>query len=323
MAGRVGIYRSAAISCWGVASAIRREPVLWLALSGGLLIAAIAIATTLAIGEFREQALYNSERELKNTALLLARHFEQQFEDCEIISNDLISKMRFSETTSPEEFKSRISGDEAHLLLKSKASPLSYMGELGEWVLRTACAEAAAWPQDVRLAVNVSPVQLKYRTLPLKIASALAASGLPADRLEIEITEAVLIRDDETALSILHQLRKIGVRIALDDFGTGYSSLSYLKRFPFDKIKIDRSFVGDIVELESSAAIVQAVVNIASSRHMTTTAEGVETVEQREKLRALGCTEMQGYLFSAARPGAEVRQLFGNRRPSPGLAVSA
>ena len=181
--------------------------------------------------------------------------------------------------------------------------------ELGEWVLRTACAEAASWPDHVRLAVNVSPVQLKCPTLALKIASALAASGLPASRLELEITEAVLIRDDEAALAILHQLRAIGVRIALDDFGTGYSSLSYLKRFPFDKIKIDRSFVSDIAEIDGSSAIVQAVVNIAASRHMTTTAEGVETQRQKERLRALGCTEMQGYLFSAAKPGPEVRQL--------------
>ncbi|HKH01444.1 MAG TPA: EAL domain-containing protein, partial [Bradyrhizobium sp.] len=183
--------------------------------------------------------------------------------------------------------------------------------ELGDWVLRTACAEAAGWPDHVRLAVNVSPVQLKCPTLALKIAGALAASGLPASRLELEITEAVLIRDDETALAILHQLRAIGIRIALDDFGTGYSSLSYLKRFPFDKIKIDRCFVGDIAEIDGSSAIVQAVVNIAAARKITTTAEGVETPEQKEVLRRLGCTEMQGYLFSAARPGAEVRRLFG------------
>ena len=182
--------------------------------------------------------------------------------------------------------------------------------ELGEWVLKTACAEAATWPGHVRLAVNVSPVQLKSPTLALKIAAALAASLLPANRLELEITEAVLIRDDETALAILHQLRAIGVRIGLDDFGTGYSSLSYLKRFPFDKIKIDRCFVSDIAEVEGSSAIVQAVVNIAAARNMTTTAEGVETEQQRQRLRALGCTEMQGYLFSAAKPGAEVRRLF-------------
>ena len=190
--------------------------------------------------------------------------------------------------------------------------------ELGEWVLKTACAEAATWPPQVRLAVNVSPVQLKCPTLALKVAAALAASGLPASRLELEITEAVLIRDDETALAILHQLRAIGVRIGLDDFGTGYSSLSYLKLFPFDKIKIDRCFVGDVAELEGSSAIVQAVVNIAAARNMTTTAEGVETEQQRQRLRALGCTEMQGYLFSAAKPGPEVRRLFA---PRGGLAA--
>jgi EAL domain-containing protein (putative c-di-GMP-specific phosphodiesterase class I) len=124
----------------------------------------------------------------------------------------------------------------------------------------------------------------------------------------------VLIHDDEAALAILHQLRAIGVRIALDDFGTGFSSLSYLKRFPFDKIKIDRCFVSDVAEVDGSSAIVQAVVNIAASRNMTTTAEGVETEQQREILRTLGCTEMQGYLFSAARPGPEVRKLFDTSR---------
>jgi diguanylate cyclase (GGDEF)-like protein/PAS domain S-box-containing protein len=193
------------------------------------------------------------------------------------------------------------------------AEDTGLINELGEWVLRTACFEAAAWPDHVRLAVNVSPVQLKCQTMALKIAGALAASGLSPSRLELEITEAVLIRDDETALAILHELRAIGVRIALDDFGTGYSSLSYLKRFPFDKIKIDRCFISDIAEVDGSSAIVQAVVNIAASRNMTTTAEGVETLEQKEILRALGCTEMQGYLFSAAKPGPEVRQLFGAR----------
>jgi EAL domain-containing protein (putative c-di-GMP-specific phosphodiesterase class I) len=192
--------------------------------------------------------------------------------------------------------------------------------ELGDWVLKTACAEAANWPADVRLAVNVSPVQLKCPTLALKIASALAASGLPANRLELEITEAVLIRDDEAALAILHQLRAIGIRIALDDFGTGYSSLSYLKRFPFDKIKIDRCFISDVAEAGGSSAIVQAVVNIAASCNMTTTAEGVETLAQKGMLRTLGCTEMQGYLFSAAKPGPEVRKLFGARATMTAVA---
>jgi diguanylate cyclase (GGDEF)-like protein/PAS domain S-box-containing protein len=191
------------------------------------------------------------------------------------------------------------------------AEDTGLINDIGDWVLRTACAEAASWPEHIRLAVNVSPVQLKNQTLALRIAGALAASGLQPSRLEIEITEAVLIRDDEAALAILHQLRDIGVRIALDDFGTGFSSLSYLKRFPFDKIKIDRCFVSDISEVDASSSIVQAVVNIAAALNMTTTAEGVETDAQRELLRKLGCTEMQGYLFSAAKPGAEVKKMFG------------
>jgi diguanylate cyclase (GGDEF)-like protein len=191
------------------------------------------------------------------------------------------------------------------------------INELGQWVLDTACAEAANWPDEVRVAVNVSPVQFKSGTLALKVITALAASGLAASRLELEITEAVLIRDDDAALAILHQLRDIGVRIALDDFGTGYSSLSYLQRFPFDKIKIDRCFVTDLASPEGSSSIVQAVVNIAADRRMTTTAEGVETEQQRELLRALGCSEMQGYLFSPPKPAADIRPLLTTHRQDP------
>lgn len=201
------------------------------------------------------------------------------------------------------------------------AEETGLINEIGEWVLMTACAEATTWPDHIRLAVNVSPVQFKSGTLALKIVAALAASGLPASRLELEITEAVLIRDDEAALAILHQLRDIGVRIALDDFGTGYSSLSYLQRFPFDKIKIDRCFINDIEEPEGSSCIVQAVVNIAAARAMTTTAEGVETKQQRELLRSLGCSEMQGYLFSPPKPASDIRQLFfAHAERSPALA---
>jgi diguanylate cyclase (GGDEF)-like protein len=190
------------------------------------------------------------------------------------------------------------------------AEDTGLINQLGEWVLTTACAEAATWPDHIKLAVNVSPVQFKSGTFALKIVAALAASGLAANRLELEITEAVLIRDDEAALAILHQLRGIGVRIALDDFGTGYSSLSYLQRFPFDKIKIDRCFVNDLAEPDGSSSIVRAIVNIAAARHMTTTAEGVETRQQQVLLRALGCAEMQGYLFSPAQPAAELERLF-------------
>jgi diguanylate cyclase (GGDEF)-like protein len=181
--------------------------------------------------------------------------------------------------------------------------------QIGDWVLATACAEATNWPPGIKLAVNVSPVQFGSHAFSLKVANALAMTGLSADRLELEITEAVLIRDDEAALTMLQHLRAIGVRIALDDFGTGYSSLSYLQRFPFDKIKIDRCFVNDIARAEGSSSIVQAVINIATARNMTTTAKDVETEQQREILLSFGCAEIQGNLFSPARPVAEIRRL--------------
>jgi EAL domain-containing protein (putative c-di-GMP-specific phosphodiesterase class I) len=181
--------------------------------------------------------------------------------------------------------------------------------ELGDWVLEKACIEAAAWPDHIRIAVNVSPIQFRSSTLGLKVATALAKSGLPAGRLELEITEAVLIRDDEATLATLHALRTLGVRIALDDFGTGYSSLSYLQRFPFDKVKIDRSFVRGMAENEGASSIVKAIVTIAEGRGMTTTAEGVEEEWQRDELRKLGCGQMQGWLFSAAKPASELRRL--------------
>jgi diguanylate cyclase (GGDEF)-like protein len=201
------------------------------------------------------------------------------------------------------------------------AEETGLINQLGEWVLTTACVEAATWPNNINIAVNVSPVQFRSGTLALKVVAALAISGLSARRLELEITEAVLIRDDEAALAILHQFRTLGVRIALDDFGTGYSSLSYLQRFPFDKIKIDRCFIKDIAEPGGTPCIVQAVVSIATTRHITTTAEGVETERQREMLRELGCTEMQGYLFSPARPAAELKQLFFSRHQKPVAAA--
>ena len=184
--------------------------------------------------------------------------------------------------------------------------------EIGQWVLRTACAEAATWPAHVRIAVNVSPVQFRSATLSLKVAAALAETGLDPRRLELEITEAVLIADDDAALVALNQLRALGVHIALDDFGTGYSSLQYLQRFPFDKIKIDRSFVKEVVRNSSSASIIRAVVSIAADRNMITTAEGVENLHQRETVQNLGCTQMQGYLFSAARPAHEIRGLLAS-----------
>ena len=181
---------------------------------------------------------------------------------------------------------------------------------IGDWALRAACAEAMTWPNHVMVAVNVSPVQFKNQTLVLTVIAALAASGLPARRLAIEITEAVLMQDNENTLATLHQLRDLGVQIVMDDFGTGYSSLSYLRSFPFDKIKIDRSFINDVSDMGDASAIVQATTSIASHMNMSTTAEGVETAEQLSKIRALGVTEMQGYLFSRPQRADDIARLF-------------
>jgi diguanylate cyclase (GGDEF)-like protein len=185
---------------------------------------------------------------------------------------------------------------------------------LGDYVLRKACMEAMTWPENIKLAVNVSAVQFKSGVLALKVMSALAISGLSAGRLELEITEAVLINDD-AALGVLHELRAIGVRVALDDFGTGYSSLSYLRRFPFDKIKIDRSFINGLTDQDGSSGIVRAVLAMASAHKMVTTAEGVETEAQRDMLRQLQCEEMQGFLFSAAKTASEIKRMFSTCQP--------
>jgi diguanylate cyclase (GGDEF)-like protein len=185
--------------------------------------------------------------------------------------------------------------------------------EIGEKVLRKACAAAATWPPNVTVAVNLSSIQFRNQALALTVVGALSAAGLSPRRLALEVTETALILDNEATLATLHQLRDLGVQIAMDDFGTGYSSLSYLRSFPFDKIKIDRSFINGISDISNAEAIVQATVSMAASMNMTTTAEGVETTEQLEKIRALGCTEMQGYLFSRPLSGEDIVRLFRTR----------
>jgi len=177
---------------------------------------------------------------------------------------------------------------------------------IGEWVVRTACEEAATWSKEVKVAVNLSPAQFKSGRLPEMIAEALSFSGLSANRLELEITETVLLQNSEATLKALHRLRDLGVRIALDDFGTGYSSLSYLRSFPFDKLKIDRSFVQDLPESHSSRAIVKAIAALGASFNMAITAEGVERLDQMEYLRGEGCNELQGFYLSRPKPREEL-----------------
>ena len=175
------------------------------------------------------------------------------------------------------------------------AEEIGLITSIGEWVLSTACAEAASWPPPISIAVNVSPAQFRDTKLVEVVESALAASGLDPQRLELEITEGTLLDNTEKVLSVLNALKSMGVQIAMDDFGTGYSSLSYLQKFPFDKIKIDGSFVRGL-EGQSGVAIVKAVAALGASLGMKTTAEGVETLEQLARIRADGCSEVQGYL---------------------------
>jgi diguanylate cyclase (GGDEF)-like protein len=194
------------------------------------------------------------------------------------------------------------------------AEDIGLIIQLGEWVLREACAEAVKWPADVKVAVNLSPAQFRSRNLVQVVISALAQSGLSPKRLELEITESIFLAETDANLAILHQLRELGVSISMDDFGTGYSSLSYLRSFPFDKIKIDRSFVKDLAQRPDCGAIVRAISGLGRSLNITTTAEGVETEDQLDWLRAEGCNEVQGFLFSAARPAAEIAKLLADFR---------
>jgi diguanylate cyclase (GGDEF)-like protein len=189
------------------------------------------------------------------------------------------------------------------------AEEMGLIVPLGEWALRQACTEAMDWPDDVCVSVNLSPLQFSKGNLVATVVSALASSGLPGSRLELEITESVLLEKSERNIYILNQLRGLGVRISMDDFGTGYSSIGYLRSFPFDKIKIDKSFVRDLLVDEGSLAIVRAIAGLGVSFGMTTTAEGVETEEQMQCLSLEGCVEVQGYFYSKPVPAKEIAGL--------------
>lgn len=190
------------------------------------------------------------------------------------------------------------------------AEEIGLINEIGEWVLRTACTEASKWPKNVSVAVNLSPIQFKSHALPSTVRTILAESGLAAKRLELEITEGLLLSNDDHVHQIIHDLKGIGVKLALDDFGTGYSSLSYLLRVPFDKIKIDQSFVRGASDPESrNAALIRAMIGLARDLDMQTTAEGVETTEELLLVRNLGCSLVQGYIFGKPMAAEEAETL--------------
>ncbi|WP_243369350.1 putative bifunctional diguanylate cyclase/phosphodiesterase [Microvirga solisilvae] len=186
------------------------------------------------------------------------------------------------------------------------AEDIGHIAAMGEWVLEQACMAATAWPKHIKVAVNLSPVQFRNRNLVQSVSRALARSGLAPDRLELEVTETVLLQDNELTVATLHQLRRMGVRIAMDDFGTGYSSLSYLRSFPFDKIKIDKSFVREMSSRADCLAIVRSIAGLGTSLGMSTVAEGVETEDQLLQVTAAGCTEVQGFYFGQPKPASEL-----------------
>jgi EAL domain-containing protein (putative c-di-GMP-specific phosphodiesterase class I) len=194
---------------------------------------------------------------------------------------------------------------------------------LGRWVLAQACRDATAWPATVRVAVNVSAVQFTDGSLVRDVMRALGDAGLEPGRLELEITESVLMRDTHQALLMLRELRQRGVRVAMDDFGTGYSSLSYLRSFPFDRIKIDRSFIQDVETNPEARAIVRAVTGLGRSLGMATTVEGVETPGQLAAVRREGCGEVQGFLFSRPRPAADVPHMIETAAAQGGTTTVA
>jgi len=189
------------------------------------------------------------------------------------------------------------------------AEEIGLITQIGAWVLRRACAEAATWPSHLTVAVNLSPVQFTSKALVLDVVTALGTSSLAPRRLELEITEAVLLHDTEATLATLTHLKGLGVHISMDDFGTGYSSLSYLRKFPFDKIKIDQSFIRDLSKTPESMAIVRAVAGLGRSLGISTTAEGVETLEQLRTVKAEGCTQVQGYLLSRPLAARDVPRM--------------
>ncbi|OQW57190.1 MAG: diguanylate cyclase [Proteobacteria bacterium SG_bin9] len=275
-----------------------------------------------------DMALYRAKEEGRGAHCFFEKDMDRQAQKRRILETDLrraLAQGEFQIHYQPlvDVAAYRIAGFEALLRWKHPekgmispaefipvAEDIGLIGPIGEWVLRQACEEATRWPAETKIAVNLSPVQFRNRNLVQTVMTALAHSGLAAHRLELEITESLFLADSEANLATLHALRALGVRISMDDFGTGYSSLSYLRSFPFDKIKIDRSFVRDLASRPDCAAIVRAISGLGRSLNITTTAEGVETSDQLDRLRAEGCDQVQGFLFSPALPAQELAALF-------------
>ncbi len=275
-----------------------------------------------------DAALYRAKAEGRGTIRFFAVEMDQQLRKKRSLQHDLRSALERNEfrlfyqpqaTTGGEiigfEALARWYHPKRGVVPPAEFIPIaeesSLIMSIGEWVLREACAEAASWPRPLQIAVNLSPAQFKQGDLPGLVHSILLQTGLSPSRLELEITEGVLIGDFNRAVSILRRLKNLGVRIAMDDFGTGYSSLSYLQSFPFDKIKIDRSFIANLHLNHQSAAIVRAMIGLARGLEVPVVAEGVETSEQLDFLAQESCSEIQGYLIGKPSPITAFAEMVG------------
>jgi diguanylate cyclase (GGDEF)-like protein len=283
--------------------------------------------TAVALMGNADAALYRAKADGRGTARFFEPQMDQRLRERRALQRDLhvaIAKRQLAVFYQPQAaIDGNVIGFEAllrwHHPTRGSVSPTVFipiaeegglMIEIGEWVLREACREAASWPRDLQIAVNLSPVQFKHGDLPGLVHSVLLETGLSPDRLELEITEGVLIDDLSRALSILRRLKVLGVRIAMDDFGTGYSSLSYLQSFPFDKIKIDQSFVRNIGQSQS-AAIIRAVIGLGRGLNLPIIAEGVESADQLAFLVQEACDQVQGYLIGRPGPISEYAKYVG------------
>jgi diguanylate cyclase (GGDEF)-like protein/PAS domain S-box-containing protein len=279
-----------------------------------------------------DAALYRAKSEARGSIRFFEMAMDKQLRDKRALQQDLRTATQRDEIALHYQPQALIGGEvigfEAlvrwHHPRHGLVSPATFIPlaeesglifELGEWILRTACREAASWPCPLHIAVNLSPVQFRYGDLPTLVHEVLLETGLPPGRLELEITEGVLIGDFNRAVSILRRLKALGVLIAMDDFGTGYSSLSYLQSFPFDKIKIDKSFITNLGHSQQSATIVRAVIALGRGLDMPVVAEGVETEEQLKFLAAENCDEMQGYYIGRPKPIADYAELVGRQAP--------
>ena len=290
-------------------------------------------ATTDVLMKNADLALYRAKSEGRSTYHFFEKEMDAAIQKRRVIENGLRAALQLGELRVVFQplvglRENRVTGLEALLRWRHQgrdippaefipiAEETGLIVPIGEWVLREAMSAAAMWPTGARVAVNLSAVQFKNKRLFETIHALLVETGLPPTRLELEITESLLLSDDEHTLHTLHRLRAVGIRISLDDFGTGYSSLSYLRAFPFDKIKIDRSFMRDLDTRGDSLAIIKAVIGLGHSLGMATIAEGVETEAQLRAVREQGCDEVQGFLFSPPREAGEVFSLLaGDARP--------